>query len=146
MKGNQIIITVILVVLVGAAGFFGGMQYQRVQRGAGAGGFARRFGGVGQNGAAPVRGQILSSDANSITVKLADGSGKIVLINSGTMITQLATASASDLKEGKQVLVLGTINPDGSVTATNVSLNPKVMGFLRNGAGSTGISASSPSY
>lgn len=148
MKTNQIILAVIIAVLVGAAGFFGGMQYQKSQRGnmaqfGGAGRFARNGGGQNAN-MQPVRGQIISADSNSITVKMQNGSSKIVLLNGSTAITQSASATASDLQVGKQVLVLGTSNSDGSVTASNVSLNPTVM-FGGRGGGNSPSPTSSPS-
>lgn len=132
------IITTVLVVIVGAAGFFGGMQYQKMQRpsfgqngaffvqGGGAGG--RRFGN-GQFGsnARPVRGEIISSDSNSITVKLQDGSSKIVLLGSNTSIMQSTSAGKDALQTGKQVMVFGNQNSDGSVTAQFIQLNPEQM-------------------
>jgi hypothetical protein len=128
MKSN-IILTIVIAVVVGIAGFFGGMQYQRSMRGAGFGGgqgfrgggqFAQRY---GQN-AKPVRGQITSIDANSMTVKMNDGSSTIVLLSGSTNITKAAQGSKDDLKTGAQVMAIGTSNSDGSITAQLVQLNP----------------------
>ena len=111
------------------------MQYQKSQRPsfAGAAGFAARAGGTGAagirgrngNGAA---GTILSVDSNSMTVKLNDGSSKIVLLTGTTTINKAATASASDLTTGETVSAFGTTNTDGSITATNVQINPLMRG------------------
>lgn len=137
MKNNYVI-TIILVVVFAAAGFFGGTMYQKNQtatnfsnfgggtggRGGGTGGFAgRRAGGGGQ-----VVGTVLTQDSSSITVKLADGSSKIVLLSGTTSYNQSAPASASDLKVGDRVAVFGMANSDGSVNATNVQLNPIARG------------------
>lgn len=94
---NNMIITVVMVVIIGALGFFGGMQYQKSQRsnftaGGQGGGFARRFGQNGQNGQA-IRGEIISSDQNSITVKLADGSTKIIILSSSATIGKVAVGT-----------------------------------------------------
>lgn len=132
---NHWIITIILVVVIGAGAFFGGMQYQKMQRpsfGGGAftgqGGAGRRGGAGGQFGnARPVRGEIISSDSNSITVKMSDGSSKIVLLGSSTSITEATSAGKEALTTGKQVMVFGNQNPDGSVTAQNIQLNPQQM-------------------
>lgn len=133
------IITIVLVVIVGAGAFFGGMQYQKMQRpsfgqggnffaqrGSGSAGGARRFGN-GQLGGNAVRGEIISSDANSITVKLQDGSSKIVLLGSSTSITESTNAGKDALQTGKQVMVFGNQNSDGSVTAQFIQLNPQQM-------------------
>ncbi len=123
------IITIVVVVIAAGAGFFGGMQYQKMQRGRNAqfayGQFQRRFGANGSGGI--VAGDIISQDEKSITVKMPDGSSKIVLLSATTAINKQATGSASDLKAGEKVAVFGTTNSDGSVTAQNIQLNPTMM-------------------
>lgn len=73
----------------------------------------------------------LASDDKSITVKLQDGSSKIILITDKTVINKAAEATKDDLKGGEKVAVFGEINSDGSVTAQNIQLNP----ILRAGQG-----------
>lgn len=130
LKNNTILISIVLAVVVGAGGFFAGMQYQKNQRAnftgqAGRGGqFAGRTGAGGRNGMGATVGQIISQDQNSITVKMQDGSSKIILISGSTMINKAATATQSDLQIGTTVAVFGTTNSDGSVTASNVQINP----------------------
>lgn len=132
-KNTILIVSVILIILAGGGGFFGGMQYQKSQRGTLAGGqFTRgtgagRFGGGagGANGAnRPVLGQIVSSDDKSITVKMSDGSTKIVILSSSTSINKADKGSAADLKIGETVAAFGIANSDGSITAQSVQLNP----------------------
>ena len=138
VKNNIALIAILALLVGGAAGFFGGMQYQKGQRpsfgqfaGAGAGGFGAR-GGTGVNGARRngngAAGTILSVDANSMTVKLNDGSSKIVLLTGTTSINKAATAAISDLTVGETVSAFGTTNTDGSITATNVQINPMMRG------------------
>lgn len=134
MKNANILAIALLVIGLGA-GFFGGMQYQKSQRGQlGANGQpnnqqGRRV-GMGQNGAnRPVAGSIISADDKSITVKLADGSSKIVLLSDQTQINKAEVAVKSDLKAGETVAVFGSANSDGSVTAQNIQLNPQTRGF-----------------
>lgn len=133
--------------LVGAgAGFAGGITYQQSRRGsflpgqfAGqntnrtGGQFGNRSGNGSVNGPSgagnragfrPVAGEIIQSDDTSITVKLADGSSKIVLLTDQTQINQAQTASRSALSVGVKVSVFGSANTDGSVTAQAVQLNP----------------------
>lgn len=120
------------------------MKYQELQRGP----LARQF-GAGQmmglrgsqnnNGARqgfrPVAGEIISSDTTSATVKLADGSTKIVILTDKTSINKAETATKEDLKTGQAVAVFGNENADGTVTAQSVQLNPQFrMGGLREGS------------
>lgn len=126
MKQNQIILAVVLAVVAGGAGFFGGMQYQKSKIptfGNGARTGQVRM-GTNRNGFRPVAGEILNADDNSITVKLIDGSSKIVLVNDKTTIGKTSEASKTDLKTGEKVSVFGTENNDGSVSAQNIQLNP----------------------
>jgi len=128
MKNNSALIVILALLVGGGAGFFGGMQYQKSQRPS-FGQFAGARGGSGANGARlrngnGAAGTILSVDNNSITVKMTDGSSKIVLLTTTTAIDKAATASAVDLTVGERVSAFGTTNTDGSITATNVQINP----------------------
>lgn len=137
MKNNMIMM-IVAVIVVGACGFFAGMKYQETkssgsnfprqfQGGTGAGG-GRQVGQNGQGrlagGGRPIVGEILSLDDKSITVKLQDGSSKIVLLPDTVTVSKTDQGSKSDLKAGVKVGVFGTDNSDGSVTAQNVQINP----------------------
>lgn len=131
---NSVVVTVIVAIIIGAIAFYGGVQYEKSKAGGSAGGRGAysRFAGASA-GMTPVRGQIISNSGNSFTVKLSDGSSKIVLLTGSTNIMKSTSGSSSDLTSGKQVLILGTTNSDGSVTAQNVSVNPQ--GMYRGGGG-----------
>src|SRR5581483_9474994 len=141
MKPIKSVYVIILVIVFAAAGFYGGMTYQKSRRpsfavgangavgnvafnGAGGGRFGNR--GMGFQGGAsamrPISGQIVSSGNNTITVKLSDGSSKIVDISGSTMINKSTKGSSSDLTSGQQVTAFGTTNSDGSVTAQAVNV------------------------
>ena len=75
---------VVAVILIGGS-FFGGVKYDQAQtaaaRGARTGGRAGTFfaaGGGVRGGNTFAMGTILSKDANSITVQMADGSGSTI--------------------------------------------------------------------
>lgn len=135
MKNNITMIVIGTAVVAGAVGFFGGMRYQQgrtLTRIVG----DRPFGegrpmmygggnGGGRMGMRPVAGEIISSDATSLTVKMGDGSSKIVILSEKTSINTASTASRSALTTGSQVAVFGTSNADGSVTAQSIQLTPK---------------------
>jgi hypothetical protein len=141
MKNNNWGITIIVAVVVAAVAFFGGMKYQQTQVAStsnggqfaqgGQGGQGARTGQAGQGtarfggrGGGATVGQVVSQDANSITVKLQDGSSKIVNISGTTTYSKTSTASASDVTVGSTIAAIGTTNSDGSVTAQNIQLNP----------------------
>jgi len=134
---NVKLIGVVLIVIALGGGFFAGMKYQQSQSPAGrVGNFQRTSNGtLGQRGAdqgfRPVNGEIINSDDKSITVKLQDGSSKIVFLSNTTVFSKSSVGSKSDLKKGEKAAVLGTENSDGSVTARNVQLNPQMGGFVR---------------
>ena len=136
---NFWIIFGIAIVIAGGAAFYGGMTYQRFHgpsggQGAFAGAAGARGGmrngagagirpGQGRAGDTFVNGDILSSDDKSVTIKLRDGSGsKIVFYTTSTTMQKSTEAAASDLQTGKTVMVTGSANSDGSVTASSIQL------------------------
>jgi len=135
MKNNILVIIVIVAIVASGAAFFGGMKYQeskRPQFGNGQGPrnqFQQGAGARQGQGFRPVSGEIISQDDKSITVKLQDGSSKIVILSETTSINKAEQGSKEDLKTGEQVAVFGTENSDGSVTAQNVQLNPQFRGM-----------------
>lgn len=129
MKNKSILITIVVALIVGAAAFYGGMQYQQKQRPNFAsgqfrgGGNGQQFQGRGNfQGSRPINGEIISQDDKSITVKMQDGSSKIVILSDQTEINKASEGSKEDLKTGERITAFGTENSDGSVTAQNISI------------------------
>jgi hypothetical protein len=155
-KTNSLAVTVLIAVLVGGAAFYGGMQYEKTkvssasnaqfsgaagtQRGQG---FARGANGGRTGMNRPVTGEIVSQDASSITVKLQDGSTKIVNLTDKTTINKSQTATKTDLKSGEQVTAFGSANSDGSISAQVVSLGTNVM-FRGGGPGGSMMQGGRP--
>ena len=130
-----------IVVVVAVASFFGGMKYDQSKKTTSA--FANRMGGnapqngqftgraTGTSGATGMRGNgnnmtngsIVSADSSSITVKMQNGSSKIVLLTSGVTIKKAVDGTQSDLQVGTNVNVFGTSNTDGSITAQNIQIS-----------------------
>lgn len=109
--------------IIGIGAFMAGTQYQKnkissqllqVQR---QGGFRRA-----ERDNASVRGEILAADSSSFTIKMKDGSSKIVLLSGKVVINKAVEAQREDLKVGDQVMAIGSLNADGSITAKNVQL------------------------
>ncbi len=132
---NNLVLTIIIAVVVGAVAFFGGMKYQQMNgqsQNSAFGGLTGRqvtVPGIRNvrlgNGRSQI-GQVITIDAanNSLVIKLADGSSKIVNLTSQTRVVKTQAVSLSDVQTGNEVAVFGTPNSDGSVTAADIQLNP----------------------
>lgn len=67
-------------------------------------------------------GTVGSVSSDQMTITTAAGGSRIVLLTPTTEVTQVtsATKAVTDITSGETVTVVGTANPDGSVTATRV--------------------------
>ena len=148
-KKNSTIIIVVAVV-VGAVAFFGGIKYgqspsalaklstaqkqtlaQSLRGSAATGGAAgsTRLRGAFQGGQGGFSsGQIISKDDKSITIQTQGTGSKIIFYSGSTTIGKTASGTPDDLQKGTQVLVSGTANPDGSINAQSINLNPAMRG------------------
>lgn len=140
MKQNNLSITIVVIIAAGCIGFFGGIKYQQSKspaiiqqfsNGTQSGRNGQFRSGQGRIGFRPVAGEIIEKDDKSITVKLQDGSSRIVLISEKTKINKVEKTTNEDLKTGSQVAIFGIDNSDGSVTAQNIQLNPQ-FGRMQN--------------
>ncbi len=144
MKKNPILLVVIVALIVGAAAFYGGTMYASNKANNGDGANRRNFNGAGGFGRNPaggaiggglVNGEILKQDATSITVKMRDGTSRIVFLSGTTQIQKSTDGTVADLSVGKQVMVMGKQNSDGTVTAEDVQIRPNILplNLNRNG-------------
>lgn len=143
-KDKKIVLIVGLIVVLCVV-FYGGMVYGKSQIP------AKSASAFSQNGVASARGarsmgggfttgQIISKDANSITVQLTTGGAtsttqpsgsKIIFIDANTTVAKTVAGSASDLTVGAQVSVTGTANTDGSENAQSVQIRPNTPPVLK---------------
>ena len=117
---------VVLVVVAGGSFLLGKMSGGTTpSRGgqftAGQFGGTRGAGGARLGGGMTV-GQVLSLDSGSMTLQMADGSTKIVLIGDSTMVEKTVLGTKADLTKGTPISVIGTTNNDGSITASSVQI------------------------
>ena len=146
MSKNKKIISVVVGIIVLVGVFFIGASYGKsgtvassatngATAGAGQFGRGNRTGAGGAGGF--ISGKIISKDANSITVELANmgpasatsaspTGSEIIFLDTTTPITKTTTGSLSDLAVGTQVSITGTPNSDGSVTAKSVQIRPQI--------------------
>ncbi len=131
--GSNVLGIVIAIALVFAGGmFYAGMKYGESKSPStpnfalpGRGGaYSRRGGGTTAAGGSFATGNVISRDSQSITVKMPDGSSKIVYFSGSTQVGKFDNGSASDLQTGQQVMVNGTSNPDGSIAAQSIEIRP----------------------
>ncbi|WP_052891155.1 DUF5666 domain-containing protein [Thermogemmatispora carboxidivorans] len=91
-------------------------------------------GGFGANGtsssqnARAVRGSITQIVGNQLTVTDSSGSNFVLTLTSATRVVETEAASASDLKSGVTVLVVGSNGSQGQLTASSVTINPQIQG------------------
>ncbi|MDD5438287.1 MAG: DUF5666 domain-containing protein [Patescibacteria group bacterium] len=131
MKNSTVIaLAIVCLLLGGAAGYFvtttfikpnaknfNGMAGQFVARGTNGG--ARNANSMGL-----VSGELIKMDNGSMSIKLRDGSSKLVLTTPSTEAVKMASTTLDTLKVGENVIVSGTANADGSLTAQTVQVRP----------------------
>ncbi|KKU48460.1 hypothetical protein A3H10_00675 [Candidatus Uhrbacteria bacterium RIFCSPLOWO2_12_FULL_46_10] len=141
---NKILITGAVLIIIGGGAFYGGMRYAESKRPQGRGVGAsqnlqnmsaeqrqqmiQQFRNGSPNGRRDVaggefiNGEIIGKDDQSVTIKLRDGGSKIIFLSGSTNIGKTVEGSAGDLEVGKQVMVNGTANSDGSITAESIQI------------------------
>lgn len=132
MPKKFLIIILVAVILAGAGGFFASMSFSEKlganvgdafrdhQRGDFSARGGPAFGGRGQ----PLFGEIISQGEGSFTIKLSDGSTRIIFISDSTQITKSIDGILDDLEIAGQIFVSGEENPDGSYTAKTIQIRP----------------------
>jgi hypothetical protein len=133
MKNNQIILVAILVVLVGGGAFATGYKVGQIKNRVTIGqrmenGIGRQQGGGKMMGARNQAGEVTAVDDKSITLKMIDGSSKIIILTNKTAVTKSTETTKTEIKVGSKIATFGTTNSDGSVTADTIELDPKFLG------------------
>jgi len=131
---KKILPIILIIIVVGVGAFFTGMKYGQSRKSfAGLEFNGRQMGVLGANfeNGKNVRGgatggEILSKDDTSITLKLQDGGSKIILYSDATKITKSTDGILGDLKNGENIIVTGSTNSDGSVTAQTIQIRPEI--------------------
>lgn len=134
MKKNSslvIVIVIVIVIAVGAGAFYGGMLFQKSQinsaqqqrRQALTGQGLNQIGRLG-NGNNMANGEIIAQDDKSLTLKLRDGGSKIIFFSDSTQIMKSTAGAIADLTAGENLMVTGTTNTDGSITAQTIQIRP----------------------
>ncbi|MDB5259496.1 MAG: hypothetical protein JWO73_704 [Candidatus Taylorbacteria bacterium] len=131
---------VVGMVVLAAAAFYAGNAYGKngtaaqaqsgAQNSAAGAAFGNRNGGTRGAGSGMnmrgnlITGSVISKDDKSITISLREGGSKIVFFGANTAIMKTATGTVDDIQTNTQVMVSGSANSDGSVTAQSIQLRP----------------------
>ncbi len=119
---------VVVVALVG--GFFYGKTMGAGSSRSGFTGAAGSYGSStrrtagGMTGGGLVSGQITAMDSTSITLQLANGNSQVVFYSTSTPVSEPTIVAPSTLKVGTNVMIGGTTNSDGSLTAQSIQVRP----------------------
>lgn len=132
MPKKIFIIVLITIFCAGGIGFFAGVTYNqnktlkerqiRIQQ------FDGNSGQTGQRGARSfgggnfMTGEIITRDDKSLTLKLRDGSSKIIFLSESTEVGAFVKKEIKDLQVGQIVNLNGKLNPDGSLTALLIQI------------------------
>ncbi len=134
-------ILVLSILIVGVGAFYGGMKYQQ-SKGSPGNFFGQNFQnmsaeqrqqfaqgnasgsfrqGAGRMvGSGFLSGQVISKDEQSLTLKMQDGSSKIVFFSDATKISKTTEGTVSDISQGDEITIIGQQNSDGSYTAQTI--------------------------
>jgi hypothetical protein len=133
MNKKFIVIVIVIVLVVAGGAFYGGMAFAKSQNKAGN---FRNFAGAprtgvtganvrgGANGAGATNGEILSLDDKSVTIKMRDGGSKIIFFSAATKVSKTVDGNSADLAVGQTLMVTGSANSDGSISADNIQIRP----------------------
>ena len=138
MKKNYI--TIVVAIACAVIFFFIGVSYGKgsaatATAGRGAFSSSTRAGlaGRGAAGGGFVTGQIVSVGNGTAVVQLPNGNSQNVFFSSSTQVIRPQVASVSSLTPGTQVMIGGTTNSDGSVSAQTIQIRSgsSTVGFGR---------------
>lgn len=131
---KTLLLILIVAIAVGGGAFYGGMRYGQSKKS------LPNFSGKNfqnlstedrqqfsqnggtRSGSSFLNGNVLSKDNQSLTIKILDGGSKIIFLSASTTISKMTEGAINDIKVGKQVMVSGTQNSDGSYTANNIQI------------------------
>jgi len=133
---KKIILIIVALAIIGGGAFYGGMKYgqsknprlsseqrQQFLQGSIEGNLQRGTGRV--PGANFLTGEVIAKDGQSLTLKMPDGGSKIVFFSDSTEISKTTEGAIEDVEIGKQIMVSGEQNSDGSYTAKTIQFSPR---------------------
>ncbi|MHB8572767.1 MAG: DUF5666 domain-containing protein [Candidatus Dormibacteria bacterium] len=159
--GSKAVGIVLAVVIGGLGGFYGGFRFGQNNSASAAGGAAAQRAGRGGFGGCPSATPNPSASADTGGAAGVGGAGRglagtITVLSDGSLVVhdvrcsvdtkvsfkpsvivrKTVLGAVSDLAEGQTVTISGTRNPDGSLAAQSISIQPAgAQNFFRGGSG-----------
>jgi len=136
MPIKKLLIIIIALAVIGGGAFYGGMKYgesksplskfssQNFQN---LSPEQRQQLSQGRTGGGFLTGEVIAKDEQSLTLKTQDGGSKIIFFSDSTQISKTTEGTIGDIEVGKQIMVSGNQNSDGSYTAKTIQLSPHVI-------------------
>jgi hypothetical protein len=139
-NGRRIVIFLLVTLVIAGGAFYGGMVYGKGQAQptfAGAGIPGGGPNALGPGGTPPagsarpgsaqagmVMGQITEVTATTLTITDSNGKTTQINVSDTTLIEKQASVTLADLAQGETVMVSGSQQSDGSITARSVQVAP----------------------
>lgn len=140
MEIKNILLFITVLIIVGGGAFYGGMRYEQSKKF-----FPQDF----QNFSPEQRqqfflqregqrvdgrflvGKVIGKDEKSLTLKMQDNSTRIVFFSDSTKISKTTEGKIDDIEIGKQIIVSGSQNSDGSYSAKTIQVSPILSNSIR---------------
>jgi hypothetical protein len=117
------IIWAVIVIIALVGGIFYGKGTAASKAGTGSSASVARSGYARTGGAGGfVSGQIISVSSSSLIVSLANGNSQVVFYSGSTQVMKPTAVPADTLMAGTRVMIGGTPNSDGSLTAQSIQV------------------------
>lgn len=119
------ILFLIILILVATAAFYGGMKYQQSKMPQRI--FFQRGGQTIQAREGMFYGEVISKDEKNLTLKLPDGSTRIVFLSEQTEFLKTTEGDLNDIEVGKQIMIIGNQTIEGAFVAEQIHLSPRII-------------------
>ncbi len=138
MKTKTISIFIGIAIIIAGGVFYGGMKYEQNKRSLN-GISHQNFQNISSEqreqftqekmgkeiGASSFTGEVIDKDEQSIVLKILNNGSKIIFFSDSTEISKTIEGSINDIGIGKQIMVRGDQNSDGSYTAKIIQLSSR---------------------
>lgn len=123
---QKTIVTAVIALIIGFLGghFLLGGASKTSSLPGGSAGFSRGANDARTMGGGFLAGTVAKQDSGSITVNTRDGSSHVILLTPDTTVSKSVNGTLKDIATGSDVIVSGTTNSDGSVSASLIQLRP----------------------
>lgn len=133
MNKKEKIIFIISIIIFSGASFYVGMNYEKKEEGVSQ---LNRPNNLNTNisrqrqDGGMINGEVKEIKDNILTIGVGDEGSKLVLFSDSTQVQKTTSGDIEDIKLGIRVVVTGSENQDGSITARSIQITEA--GGIRN--------------